>query len=449
MIHFIKINPLHLLLPILASSVFLSCKDDLTIAIQPVPGSDDEVLVELPIELEDSEDGYALSADNTPTRATDNGSAMDVQLIPAAETRTGGINDPLMTAKTSTLGRIQVLQKMKNGSITSNVYTDIAPGKRATLKLNVTGTDECELIIFARGANTSDLATTNWTTFEVPQSVISGIATADQISNMPYLLHLKHVRVIKRDADASGTGTIQSTTGADVRLRLRRLAARLNVTWDYNVTGYELQQVSLQNYPTDYIVYPSETETTYPSVLAQFSTYIATDADFANKRISSWMPRNIRGTVNIMQPTHRGRKIAPVGSAFLRFVAVNKNDPRKKLTYRVYLGANATSDFNVHDNTNYTYHIAFKNHTEDIIQTDDRVEYQNGIPASENNNSFVSTANCFMVEPGGSFCFDPFTYEVDGATKTNDVLKGWCDNTAKGISYVKLIWQTKEILVNL
>ena len=141
MIHFIKINPLHLLLPILASSVFLSCKDDLTIAIQPVPGSDDEVLVELPIELEDSEDGYALSADNTPTRATDNGSAMDVQLIPAAETRTGGINDPLMTAKTSTLGRIQVLQKMKNGSITSNVYTDIAPGKRATLKLNVTGTD--------------------------------------------------------------------------------------------------------------------------------------------------------------------------------------------------------------------------------------------------------------------------------------------------------------------
>ena len=115
MIHFIKINPLHLLLPILASSVFLSCKDDLTIATQPVPGSDDEVLVELPIELEDSEDGYALSADNTPTRATDNGSAMDVQLIPAAETRTGGINDPLMTAKTSTLGRIQVLQKMKNG----------------------------------------------------------------------------------------------------------------------------------------------------------------------------------------------------------------------------------------------------------------------------------------------------------------------------------------------
>lgn len=82
MIHFIKINPLHLLLPILASSVFLSCKDDLTIAIQPVPGSDDEVLVELPIELEDSEDGYALSADNTPTRATDNGSAMDVPTDP-------------------------------------------------------------------------------------------------------------------------------------------------------------------------------------------------------------------------------------------------------------------------------------------------------------------------------------------------------------------------------
>lgn len=123
MIHFIKINPLHLLLPILASSVFLSCKDDLTIATQPVPGSDDEVLVELPSNWKTPKTATPC----LPTTPRPGPRIMAVpwtcQLIPAAETRTGGINDPLMTAKTSTLGRIQVLQKMKNGSITSNVYT--------------------------------------------------------------------------------------------------------------------------------------------------------------------------------------------------------------------------------------------------------------------------------------------------------------------------------------
>lgn len=443
MIHSKIITTFSFVLSLLASGIFLSCKDDLTIDNPLEIKSENEVWVELPIELEDMTDGYDLSADNTVTRSLESRSAMDVQLVPALQTR--AVSDPLMTAKIATLARIQVLQKMKNGAITSNIYTNITPGKRVALKLTATGADECELIIFARGGYTSDLpANNNWTTSEVPQSVIKNITTAEQIGNMPYLLHLKHVKVIKREADATGYGTIQSATNADVRLRLRRLAARLNVTWDYNVTGYAIQEVTLQNYPTNYVAFPSETEATYPSMLAQFSTYIATENDLTNRMISGWIPRNVRGTVNITLPTRRGRKVAPTGSAFLRFVAVNTNDSKKKLIYRVYLGANATSDFNVYDNTNYTYHIVFHNHTEDIIQSDDRVEYQNGVSAAEGNESFVSTANCFMVEPGGSFCFDPFAYQSGGQTITNDLLKDWCSMAGGGISYVKLHWQTKE-----
>jgi hypothetical protein len=118
-------------------------------------------------------------------------------------------------------------------------------------------------------------------------------------------------------------------------------------------------------------------------------------------------------------------------------VATDVASTKKKLIYRIYVGANNTSDFNVRDNTNYWYHIEFK-HTngEEIIQTDDRVEYLNGRSAAEDNNNFVPTANCFMIEPGGAFYFDPYTYRQNGKDIEN--------LTGKQITSVKLLWQIKE-----
>ena len=73
--------------------------------------------------------------------------------------------------------------------------------------------------------------------------------------------------------------------------------------------------------------------------------------------------------------------------------------------------------------------------------------YIDPIPASENNDNLVATANCFMVSPGGSFCFDPFAFQQGKSVITNTVLKGWCNATsspATGIRSVRLLWQTKE-----
>ena len=68
----------------------------------------------------------------------------------------------------------------------------------------------------------------------------------------------------------------------------------------------------------------------------------------------------------------------------------------------------------------------------------------NPIGASENNNNLVPTANCFMIVPGGAFCFDPYKYTVDGtADQENSTLKGWAD-TEGGITSVELLWQTLE-----
>ena len=67
---------------------------------------------------------------------------------------------------------------------------------------------------------------------------------------------------------------------------------------------------------------------------------------------------------------------------------------KKKLDYRVYLGGREASDFNVFGNTNYNYTVNF-NHT-GIPANDGRVTYIDPIPASQNNNNLIPTANSWL-----------------------------------------------------
>lgn len=435
MIRFLTIKILSAML-LLFAVLTISCTDD-----ELVPSGqtlqENVVIVNLPIELEDVSDGVDLTSQAPAVRSvTNGGGAFDMQLMSATQTRAASYTDALKDAKPTTLARVQVLQKLNNGTVTSNIYSNVVPGRNVSLKL--TACEDCELIIWVRGAS-GDLTTTNWNTYEAGYSTIKNITAETHITTdgkMPYLLHLKNVKVAEK-AGASGEGIIQSPAGKDVRLRLRRLASRLNVTWDYAVNGYELQSVELLNFPAKYVAYPSETGT-YPDLLSSFTFRMATTAEVNARHFSCWVPRNVRGTKNVNLPTQRGKDVAPSGSTYLRFVAVaNDGASKKKLIYRVYLGANNTSDFNIRDNTNYWYHINFK-HTngEAIIQTDGRVEYQNGISAAENNENLVPTANCFMIEPGGAFCFDPYLYRQNGVDIDN--------LTGKSITSVKLLWQIKE-----
>ena len=79
---------------------------------------------------------------------------------------------------------------------------------------------------------------------------------------------------------------------------------------------------------------------------------------------------------------------------------------------------------------------------------DKRITIIEPILASENNNNLVPTANCFMVVPGGAFCFNPYTYYVNGVSNDNTLLRGWCglsgSTLSSPIKSVKVLWQTLE-----
>lgn len=444
---------------LLAGGMLGSCRDEI-----PEVGNgcselpEGIVQVELPVELEDGADGYDLLPQSSETRAQGNKSAVDVRIIPDMQTRSTGTDDPLKTAKPDSIYELHVLQLNQLGGVLTNTGTNyvantpIVPGKKVVLKL--APSNDCQLILYARGGISSEsgsaggsLNGSNWTTFKVPAARINGITEETAMKNMPYILHLKHVKVMA--GTGTGEGILQSVAGEDVRLRMKRLAARLNVSWNYSVTGYTLQEVTLQDMPLNYIAFPSQTEAAYPSIVDQFTTkaiYVkGVTLEPAPVSFSYWMPRNVRGTVNITNPIRRGKNNAPVGSAYLKFVATDDANPKKKLIYRIYLGGNTTTDFNVLDNTNYNYQLKFSHTSEDIWKDDDRVEYLNGgISASENNHTPVPTANCFMVEPGGNFNFDPFLFHQAGQDIENTTLTGWTKGSRGGIASVKLVWQTRE-----
>ena len=351
------------------------------------------------------------------------------------------------------LYNLEILQYNRNGTYqTGKSYGDVNLGTHLDVTLNVM--NDCQLLVVARGnggavgslVNKNLDGTEGVKSVEVSSEVINQIdpSTANAINAMPYVLHLEHVNVV---TGTDGKAVIQSPEGSyDTRLLLKRLAARLTVNWNYKVSGYKLKQLLIQSVPLNYsVVDGMESDGTYPLLVSQFTTLVVpvTDANAAQGSYSCWMPANVRGErAAANSELLRIKANAPTGSSFLNFVAVNDADVKKKLDYRVYIGSGPSTDFNIYKNKEYSYAVDFS-HT-GIPTTDKRVTYIDPIPASENNDNLVATANCFMVSPGGSFCFDPFAFQQGKSVITNAVLKGWCTAGSVGIRSVRLLWQTKE-----
>ena len=435
-----------------------SCEDRLDSPC-PSTGEGKTVEVSLCVGLADWEDAAALSTRSIHTEANE-GFGFDVRLFSGQNMGTKAITvpeDPLATAKPDKLYGLEIWQYDRAGNCINNSTQNLGNksiGESFTVPLVDPATlstpeTECQLLIVARGYNGSKNTIeslkgkrlSDIQDMMLDSSVINSITTKDQIKVMPYLLLLPHVCIVKEGE----TYRIQNPEGQDIRVLLRRLASRLTITWE-NVsknTGYVLKQVMLQSIPANYrLLRHPEDKATYPSLLDQYSTLQVPDVEESGS-YTCWIPSVLRGeSPNATSLYYRTKANAPKGSVYVTLVSQDPVNIKKKLSYRVYLGGSSSHDFNLYDNTNYVYGIKMS-HSE-LPVDDKRITIVNPIGASENNNNLVPTANCFMIVPGGAFCFDPYKYTVDGtADQENSTLKGWAD-TEGGITSVELLWQTLE-----
>lgn len=129
----------------------------------------------------------------------------------------------------------------------------------ALLDVTLQESGDCQLVIVAHGDGKTvktDLGTNTLQNVQenitADLAVINGIDPSNQTSmnKMPYVLHLKHVKIVKEEG--TNKYIIQSPDGAyDVRLRLKRLATRLTVTWTYTVSDFDMKQILIQSVPWD------------------------------------------------------------------------------------------------------------------------------------------------------------------------------------------------------
>ena len=451
-----------LLTALLHATAFTACQDDKEIILPPAP--DNTVPVEIELNYEEEEDGYGTDNDRTPRSAstTDKrqNTGLDAELIPEIKNRGTEI-------KPDKLYGLHVRQLSSSGASLVNNANYLATAELGTkLTLGLVANTECQLVIIARGANTNPSidSNSNWGTLQSYKSGadINSIDGTDQASlkNMPYILHLEKVKVVQKE----GKYVIQNVDGTDARLRLKRLPAQLTVKWKFAATGYELEEVRLCQIPKDFYYFPQSessdwTTNSYPTLVKEYIDYfrlkgsgltiaggkITEDAD-GYSNYTTWLPANVKGSSSqATAPEYRNKDVAPTGAGYLEFVAIKKESNKivERVFYRVYLGGKETTDFNIRENTNYVWKVTINGAD---YNKDPRIDRQETTPASENNNNFKNTSNCFMIQPNSSFNFNPYKHEA-GTNGWNYQLVDPATGTIKTdqqITSIKLMWQSKD-----
>lgn len=434
---------------LIMSLVFLmgiaACENEL--GISPSQPEERQVTVSLSLGFADEEDGYtAAGGMNTRSEDASQNGAFCAQPVPVVRTRgNGGLLQP------DHLYELRILQYDSGGILQNSQSfsgaTDI--GKKLTVTLNAS--DDCQLVIVACGKNNASLALGNSISdlqkLTLEKSYFDAIPTdgstsADGVSinQMPYILHLPHVKVM----DAG----IQSVEGAhDARLLLRRLAAKVTVAWNNNLTDkdYVLKEVRFCQIPAVYRLLPALTQTewgiTYPSAIVEFIDYfrLTDEADLSAGSKTLWIPANARGVSAASSSSYyRTKENAPDAASYAEVVVDNaiKNE---RLYYRAYLGGDAPTDFNLLENTDYAWTL---NINSTNYCGDGRIRLLDQTPVFSTN--LVTTSNCLMMLPGTNICFNPYKHEAGTNGWNTYLTDGATLSAEKTIDHVRVLWQTKD-----
>lgn len=383
-----------------------------------------------------------LAANTTKSTASSSGNEpLSVQLVPATRSAEA------TTARPDQFYNLEIYQYDANGSYLANTIIGTVAEGPITASLN---NSTAQLLIIARGETPAISSFANKSLSDVRKLTASantiktiGVEDGTNINNMPYLLYLPEVKI--------ENNTLVSPEGVDVRLLLKRLAVGLKLDWTISQNmldqGYVLKEARLMQVPADYRILPErETEVPYgemyPTGISEFIDGFRLKGDALTNAYGSatlWLPANARGTRrDINVPNQKSKRRAHSSATYIEFVVDNSKN-QERLFYRVYLGANMTTDFNLLENTNYHWTIKIETPS---YTTDERVQLLDQTPVISANEQ--PTANCFMMRPGTNICFNPYKHEAgEGGWNTQLVSDGTIQH-GKEIKKMKVLWQNKD-----
>lgn len=183
-----------------------------------------------------------------------------------------------------------------------------------------------------------------------------------------------------------GSSVIASGT-----VQMKRLVAKIDFTFDIQITAagekFTPSRVSLRSAAshTRFLEHTVPTGTTglYPDAASSdnFINYPAVSVSGTGPFTYTWyVPENLRGVVAGLEPSEKGPENAPAGSTFIEIGGdYQRGSALTDVTYTIYLGENASTDFNVVRNYHYTVSSTIKG----LNSRDLRVVVDRGVDAGQ------------------------------------------------------------------
>ena len=286
----------------------------------------------------------------------------------------------------NTIHDLHILVYNSSGELTGKSYKIEAP-----YTVTARSGTNCTIYAIANTGNSALFEGTVASTEQKLKDLTTNITLWSDLTSSDYLLMAGSKESV---TIAAGESTL--TDGMTVS----RLAAKVNLAIGVasgsgiTITNYKICSLPVNSY---YINRPLTTESSETDNAGETGTEpnsTSTAAHWTNSGLidaggtssvntTFYMFENRRGVNSGIAAQNQKIKVNAPDSA--TYVVINGETLGYKATWKVYLGANNTTNFNVKRNCSYTYDITLKRN-----DVDTRV------------NITKKTSNCYMVAPGGS-----------------------------------------------
>ena len=341
----------------------------------------------------------------------------------------------------STIHDLHILVYNSAGELTGKSYQTEAP-YTVTAR---SGTD-CTIYAIANTGNSALFDGTIVSTEQKLKDLTTNIASWNSMGTSNYLLMTgsKSFDIDPGESTLTGGMTV-SRLAAKVKLAIG-VAAGSGIT----ITNYKICSLPVNSY---YINRPLTTEAskidnagetgTEPNstnTAAHWTSSGLIDAGGASSvNTTFYMFENRRGVNSSIAAQNQKIKANAPDSA--TYVVINGEGSGFKATWKVYLGADNTANFNMKRNCSYTYTITLKRN-----DTDSRVTVEQTTPVIVGGN-----ANCYMVAPGTAVTIpveraNESPIAITGATLTNGTYYQILSGTTWTAS---VLWESTAGLVSV
>ncbi|WP_319504050.1 DUF4906 domain-containing protein [Bacteroides graminisolvens] len=293
----------------------------------------------------------------------------------------------------NTIHDLHILVYNSLGELTGKSYKTSAP-----YTVTARSGTNCTIYAIANTGNSTLFDGAVASTEQKLKDLTTNITLWSDIIGSDYLLMAGSKESVTIDAGEStlANGMTVSRLAAKVNLAVG-VAAGSGIT----ITNYKICSLPVNSY---YINRPLTTEKDSIDITGETSVEpnnINTTAHWTNSGLidaggassvntTFYMFENRRGVNSSIAAQNQKIKANAPDSA--TYVVINGGVRGYKATWKVYLGANNTTNFNMKRNCSYTYNITLKRN-----DVDSRVSVELTTPAIVGGNS-----NCYMIAPGGS-----------------------------------------------